>query len=59
MTSYIVFHLAFIDKCVNEKEPNCFSTASLLFGEKMNEIKIIHPRVKLEALSVIYPLGAD
>lgn len=61
MTSCVVFHFAFTDKCVNERETNCFSMANLyyFFGVKMNEIEIIHSWVKLEPINVFYPLGAD
>lgn len=41
--SYSILHAAFSDKCVNEREMNCFSLANLYHfgGEKMNEIEII------------------
>lgn len=61
MTSCVMFHLAFIDKCVNERETNCFNIANLyyFFGVKMNEIEIVHSWVKLETINVFYPLGVD
>lgn len=61
MTSCVIFHLAFIDKCVNERETNCFNIANpyYFFGVKMNEIEIIHSWVELETINVFYLLGVD
>ena len=41
--SYGILHAAFIEKCVNEREMNCFSLANLYHfgGVKMSEIEII------------------
>lgn len=56
-----MFHLAFIDKCVNERETNYFHMANLYYfcGVKMNEIEIVHSWVKLETINVFYPPGVD
>lgn len=61
MTSCVIFHLAFIDKCVNERETNCFNIENLyyFFGVKMNEIEIAHSWVKPETINVFYALGVD